>query len=444
MALRAHTFFLADDALQGRATGSPGADLAALYIEAQCRALGLLPPPGGYRQDVPLAEVVPDAAGTRLTIGDRTFDLFQDFLVTGGTPQALRSFRGTLVVVGTADDVRREAERLPALDGRVAVVGGVVRADVAALLARRGAAGIIQVIGDAESYALYAASRGRTVTIQRDSVVTSSFFPEVPAVLVGPTVLPALRSPDAPVELTLAVARRPLPARNVACLLPGTHRERRDTVIAFTAHYDHLGISIPDASGDSIYNGFSDNAAGVAMLLAIAEALGRSPAHGLEYGVLLLFLTGEERGLLGSDYFVAHPVIPLGRIRAVINLDAGAPPAPPWTWRIAGGEGSPLGRLASDVAASRGWSVTLSPATANSDYFPFVRAGVPGVFLIPGAAPYQGLSADSSQALRRRWDRYHQPGDVYDEAFPFTGLQRYAEFALLIAETLGGARRPAR
>jgi hypothetical protein len=69
---------------------------------------------------------------------------------------------------------------------------------------------------------------------------------------------------------------------------------------------------------------------------------------------------------------------------------------------------------------------------------------VPAVFLIPGAAPYQGLSADSSQALRRRWDRYHQPGDAYDEAFPFTGLQRYAEFALLIAEALGGARRPAR
>jgi hypothetical protein len=69
--------------------------------------------------------------------------------------------------------------------------------------------------------------------------------------------------------------------------------------------------------------------------------------------------------------------------------------------------------------------------------------GVPAVFLIPGSAPYQGLSADSSQALRRRWDRYHQPADAYDDAFPFAGLQRYAEFALRLGEALDGRpRRP--
>jgi len=70
--------------------------------------------------------------------------------------------------------------------------------------------------------------------------------------------------------------------------------------------------------------------------------------------------------------------------------------------------------------------------------------GVPAMFIIPGSAPYQGLSADSSQALRKRWDRYHQAGDAYYEDFPFSGLRRYAEFALMIAEALGGRRRPAR
>jgi len=444
LALRAHTSFLADDALEGRGTGTVGADIAALYIESQCRALGLRPLASGYRQDVPVDQIVFRAGDTRLTIGDRSFTLFRDFLVTGGTPQTLRGFRGTLVILGTADDVRREAARLPALDGRIAVLAGVARADVAALLAQHGVSGIIQVVGDAENFALYAASRGETLTILRDSTVTSSFYPEVPAVLVGPSVLPALGTPGAVAEVVVGFDRRPMSASNVACVLPGTGGAQRDTVIAFTAHYDHLGISVPDASGDSIYNGFSDNAAGVAMLLAIAEALQRPPAPGLEYGALFLFFTGEERGLLGSDYFVAHPAFPLGRIRAVINLDAGAPPARPWTWRIAGGEGNPLGTLASDVAAARGWSVTLSPATANSDYFPFTRVGVPAIFIIPGPAPYEGLSADSSQALRRRWDHYHQASDGYDEAFPFVGLQRYAEFALRIAEAIGGRRRPAR
>src|SRR5206468_10143209 len=113
-----------------------------------------------------------------------------------------------------------------------------------------------------------------------------------------------------------------------------------------------------------------------------------------------------------------------------INLDAGAPPGRPWSWRIAVAErGAPLTRLAQDVAADRGWSVTTSPATPNSDYYPFARSGVPAIFIIPGTAPYQGLSADSSQALRRRWDHYHEPADEWSPDFPFAGLGRYAEFA---------------
>jgi Zn-dependent M28 family amino/carboxypeptidase len=85
------------------------------------------------------------------------------------------------------------------------------------------------------------------------------------------------------------------------------------------------------------------------------------------------------------------------------------------------------------VALAHGWSATVSAATANTDYFPFTRHGVPAVFIVPGAAPYEGLSADSSQALRHRWDRYHQPSDEYHEGFPFAGLQRYAEYAYLVA-----------
>ena len=443
LAIRAHTFFLADDLLLGRGTGTPGADLAALYIESQCRALGLRPLERGYRLPVPLDEITFRPEETWLSVGGQRFTWFEDFLVTGGTPRALHGFRGAAVIVGSADDVRRDGDRLPRLDGRVAVISGVARADVAAILARQGAVGIVQVVGDEDGYRSYAASRGRTLTMHRDTAVTSSFHPDVPAVLVGPDVLAALQAPGAEVEVSAAFERRPIRAENVACLLPGTDRARGDTVIAFTAHHDHLGVSVPDSSGDEIYNGFSDNAAGVAMLLAIADALQRSPAGGFAYGALFLFFTAEERGLFGSDYFVARPTWPLERIRAVINLDAGAPPARPWAWRVAGGEDTPLGALARDVAAEHGWGVTLSPATPNSDYFPFARMGVPAVFLIPGSAPYQGLSADSSQALRRRWDRYHQPADAYHDDFPFSGIQRYAEFALRLAEALdGGSRRP--
>lgn len=440
LGLRAHTFFLSHDLLEGRGTGTRGADLAALYIESQCRARGLRPVGGTYAHQVPIDRVEPRAAGTRLRVGDRQFAVGEEFLITGGTPRTLTGFAGAAVIVGGADDIRRDPRGLPALDGAVAVVRGVVPADVAALLAAGGAAGIVQLVDDPGTYALYAASRGRSLTVLRADV-PSSFYGTLPSVIAGPPVAAALREAGATIELAVALDRRPVSAANVACLLPGVDRVRGDTAIVFTAHFDHLGVSLPDAGGDSIYNGFSDDAAGVAMLLAIADAVRARPDGGLAHGALFLFFTGEERGLLGSDYFVAHPPFPLGRMRALINLDAGAPPGPPWTWRLAGGENNPLGDLARDVASARGWSAAVSPATANSDYFPFARLGVPALFIVPGPAPYQGLSADSSQALRRRWDRYHQPGDHYDDAFPFRGLQRYAEYALFIAEAVDRPRR---
>jgi Zn-dependent M28 family amino/carboxypeptidase len=274
--------------------------------------------------------------------------------------------------------------------------------------------------------------------------VPSSFYGTLPSVIAGPAVAEMLGQAGGLVELAVAFDRHPVPAANVACLLPGADARRADTAIVFTAHFDHLGVSVPDEAGDSIYNGFSDDAVGVAMLLAIADAVRNRPEGALAHGALFLFFTGEERGLLGSDYFVARPPFPLGRMRALINLDAGAPPAPPWTWRLAGGEDNPLGDLARDVASAHGWSATVSPATANSDYFPFARMGVPAVFIVPGPGPYQGLSTDSSQALRRRWDRYHRPGDHYDDAFSFSGLQRYAEYALRLGEAVDGPRRAER
>jgi len=435
LSMRAHAFFLAHDLLLGRGTGTAGADVAALYIESQCRARGLLPVGGAYAHPVPLDRLEPRLADTRLRVGTREFPVGEAFLLTGGTPTTLAGFAGPAVPVGAADDVRRNPGALPALDGAVAVVRGVVRADVAGLLAERGATGIVQVVEDPETFALYRASRGRALTVLREDV-PSSFYGALPSVIAGPAAAEALRGAGDRVELAAGFDRRPLSAANVACLLPGADPVRGDTAIVLTAHLDHLGVSLPDADGDSVYNGFSDDAVGVAMLLAIADAARARPAGRLGRGLLLLFFTGEERGLLGSDYFVARPPFPLDRMRALINLDAGAPPGPPWSWRLAGGADNPLGDLARDVASAHGWSATVSPATPNSDYFPFTRHGVPAVFVIPGPAPYQGLSADSSQALRRRWDRYHQPGDHYDDAFPFRGVQRYAEYAFRIVEAV--------
>ncbi|MGH7574447.1 MAG: M28 family peptidase, partial [Longimicrobiales bacterium] len=276
-----------------------------------------------------------------------------------------------------------------------------------------------------------------------DEVHDPIWQPELPVVLVGPAVLRALlgdarlppgaleAGPIAPTPLGrtvsghVAATVEDAPTTNVAGYIPGSDAALRDEFIAFTAHYDHLGIGAPDAGGDSIYNGFSDNAAGVAMLLAIAETMRAAPP---DRSVLFLFFAAEERGLLGSTYYTTRPLVPLERTAAVINLDAGAPPAPPVSWRIAG-DSIGLGPLARDVAASHGWTATLSGASPNTDYWPFLTRGVPAIFIVPGNE-WEGVSAEGREVLRERWDHYHQPSDEWSAEFPFRGVARYADFAL--------------
>lgn len=437
MTLRADTWFLAHDRLRGRATGSAGAAIARQFIAARCRALGFTV----SELPVPLEEAIVIAQQTVLEVGERRFHFGDDFVLAAGTQEAVRGFTGVPVWVGTSDDIVRTAGDRPLLAGRVALSAGPVRPAAAARLAALGAEAVVHLVPDPETWSRYAARRGPSLLYVADAAVRSSFHPPFPAVLAHPALAGVLldaAGAERSVTLTLAVERVAVRDANLACSFVGTDSLRRERWIGLTAHYDHLGVAVPGRheAEDSVYNGFSDNAAGVAMLLAIAEALRRSPRGGPAHSVVLLFFTGEERGLLGSDHYVAHPLIPLDRMAAVVNLDAGAPPAPPRSWEVAGGAGSPLGELAAEVAARRGWGVRLSEARPNSDYFPFARAGVPAVFPIPGPGAYEGLSTDSSRALRRRWDRYHLPGDEWHPDFPFAGLRRYAEYALLIVQAV--------
>jgi hypothetical protein len=304
---------------------------------------------------------------------------------------------------------------------------------------------MLHLVGSADQFELYKRSRGRQRFYHQHSETPSSFLPSLPSLLAGPQIARALLTPLAEegvvpttqtlgwnLEVTLALDRHPVREANVGCLARGTG-PAADTAVVFTAHYDHLGVSTPNEAGDSIYNGFSDNAAGVAMLLAIAAARNN---HAFRYSRVFLFFSGEERGLLGSDYFVSNPDWPLERMRAVINLDAGAPPGRPVSWHLAGVDSTRLGAIARAVAETRGWEVATSPPRANSDYFPFAREGVPAVFIIPGRQPYEGTTENETRALVERWDRYHRAGDRWAMDFPFAGLGRYAGFALAIADAL--------
>lgn len=463
LALRGHTKFLADDLLEGRGTGTRGERLAALYLRSQLTRLGLsgAATDGGYLQPVPLREATIDHAGTSVVVergGERVaFRSGEDFVVNTGGRDAFRDFEGEALFAGTAALAHDALAGHERLDGRVIVVLGTLGSEAGTLIPdwiRRGAEGVVSLIPEPERFNVFVRSRGDTRLYVDADVDDPVWQPQLPTLIAGPRLSAALLAdaalaPDAldgsrtfsalplerHVEASIRTTTRELASANVAAILPGSDPALRDEVVVYTAHYDHLGIGLPDARGDSIYNGFSDNAAGTAMLLTIAEALVREPPA---LSVVFLFFTGEEKGLLGSSYYAAEPLIPLERTIAVINLDAGAPPAPPRSWHVAGGELSTLGSLARRVAAERGWVAEPSAARPNSDYWPFLQRGVPAVFLIPGS-DWEGVSRAEQEALRQRWDHYHQPADEWSADFPFAGLERYAQLALSLGRAVADA-----
>jgi len=447
MALRAHTRFLASDLLEGRGTGTRGEQLAALYIASELTRLGARPLTGNdYLLPVPLKRAWIDNAGTTVSFRGATYSSVRDFVWSAGGSGAFKTFSGAPVFVGAADSIA--LRRAPELRGAIAVLAGSLGAAaqtyVPALI-KAGAAGVLLLTADTPTYDLFVRSRGPARYFVAANVNDPVWQADLPIVIASPHLARAIVGSTTPqrftrldttLTATFKATIEDVRATNVAGVIRGSDPKLASEYVAYSAHYDHLGISTPDARGDSIYNGFSDNAAGVAMLLAIGDAVRRKPPA---RSTLLLFFTGEERGLLGSSYFAAQPPVPLERVVALINLDAGAPPAPPLDWRIAGGSASPLGEKAQKALAARSWEAQLGQATPNSDYWPFLARGVNAVFIIPGNR-WEGVTEEQQRALRARWDRYHQAGDHWSADFPFSGLKRYAEAALTVGLAAAGRK----
>jgi aminopeptidase YwaD len=433
MDLRARTRFLSADALRGRGTGTAGERIAAEYIASELTRLGVQPVTNdSYFQRVPLKRAVISKATLRFN--SATYGA-SDFVWNTGGRGAFHNFRGPITYVGMIDSVaiRRAGE----LRGQVVVLTGTMGAaalNYVPALIQSGAAGVVIATADTTIFNLYSRSRGDARYFVDAAIDDPVWQADLPVVIAGPSLSRQLLARErftrieGEIQTDVQARLEDVSSVNVAGIIRGANARLADEVIAYTAHYDHLGVSTPDARGDSIYNGFSDNAAGVAMLLGIAELMKRTPPA---RSVMFLFFTGEERGLLGSSYYVAHPLLPLTQMKGVINLDAGAPPAPPVSWRIAGGQGSALGQLAQNVAVGQKWTADLGTATPNSDYWPFLQHKVPSIFIIPGNQ-WENTTAEQQAALRTRWDRYHRADDEYHVDFPFSGMARYGLFAFLV------------
>jgi Zn-dependent M28 family amino/carboxypeptidase len=251
-----------------------------------------------------------------------------------------------------------------------------------------------------------------------------------------PVTLKASLSANAQVDVATIVSH------NIAGRIVGS--KYPDETVAYSAHWDHLGVGEPDAKGDRIYNGAVDNADGIAVLLEMARAFAKGPKP--QRSVLFLAVTAEERGLLGSEYYAANPLYPLATTVGLLNTDALSTAGPARDFSISGT--AKLGLLDDliDEGKKQGRSFTpdAHPEAGSfyrSDHFTLAKRGVPAISIESGEDLVEGGRA-AGQAWQEAYtrDQYHQPADEWTPAWNATGQVLDAELLFNLGQRLANSR----
>jgi Zn-dependent M28 family amino/carboxypeptidase len=236
-----------------------------------------------------------------------------------------------------------------------------------------------------------------------------------------------------PVELTgismsgrYAVDAQVITSKNVIAVREGS--QHPDQYVVYSGHWDHLGVGLPDAKGDRIYNGAVDNATGIAALLELARVYAAAPAP--QRSVVFLAVSAEEKGLLGSEYYASNPVYPLAKTVGVINMDALSPFGRAKDFTISGSARLELlDRLVNKARLAKlSYSPDPKPEAGHffrSDHFPFAKRGVPAISFGSGQHWEQGgVAAGKREADRYVKENYHQPSDEWQREWTFEGMAR--------------------
>jgi Zn-dependent M28 family amino/carboxypeptidase len=228
-------------------------------------------------------------------------------------------------------------------------------------------------------------------------------------------------------------------SRNVIAKITGS--KRPDEYILYTAHWDHLGIGKPDAKGDSIYHGALDNASGSAALIEMARAF-MNGKEKPERTILFLSVTGEEQGLLGSEYYAEHPIYPLSKTVANLNMDVIGPYEKSNDVVIYGYGQNELENYVADLAKGQGRYIApeARPEAGSyfrSDHFSFAKAGVPALDM-EGGIDIVGKGKDYGKKQMDEFvaNHYHQPSDRYDPSWTFDKGMQDMELLFMIGEKL--------
>lgn len=478
-AIEAHMQFLASDELAGRETGSKEHEIASLYIATQLQALGLLPAGenGSYFQRVPLrkARLAQDSARFTLHVDGKDTELsYPKAFFTGPSMQypqtdvtaplvfagyglvskefALDDYAGldvkgkiVVLLAGRPDSLpSEEAAHLNSLKTKLA--------------AERGAVGIITIhTPKQEKTRPYATSllylnAPSMEWLQADGTPADSYpdlkagayvHPDAAAALFAKApqsladIFTQLENKQNPVGFELGVtaslSRRStheqISSPNVIAMLPGSDPVLKDEYVVITAHSDHIGLANDLRTDDKINNGAMDNAAGVSILLETARLFSQLP-QAPKRSVLFVVVTGEEKGLLGADYFANNPTKPIDKLVANVNLDMPVLLYPFADMVAFGANHSSLGKVVERAAEKEGIALSPDPMPeqaifTRSDHYTLVKKGVPAVFLMTGFK-----SQDPAQDGGKIWGsffakHYHKPSDDIPSLIKDYGAIRY-------------------
>jgi Zn-dependent M28 family amino/carboxypeptidase len=236
------------------------------------------------------------------------------------------------------------------------------------------------------------------------------------------------------IKATARVEHGEVESQNVTAVLRGVNPQLRNDLVVLSAHLDHLGVADPPINGDRVYNGAMDNASGIAVLLEIATRLQESAAKPAR-SVAFVAVTGEEKGLLGSRYFAAHPAIPRANIVANVNTDMFLPLFPLKTLMVLGLDESDLGQDIRAVAAELGLGVQADPEPhrnrfVRSDQYSFIREGIPALSMKVG---YDEKSPEAEIARKWTAERYHAVSDDLAQPIDLPAADKYVDVVRALA-----------
>ena len=485
-ALKAHVEFLADDLLEGRAIGTRGYELAARYVATRFDAAGLNPPAvGGRYQRVPLiGSRLSTTQPPKLVVGGREFVHRSDVLMNASVLEASQAVEADVVFAGYCiDKPDQGSDDYAGLDvkgkivaclqgfpkGMPSEIGAHLASRKTIMLQERGSIGLltIRTLQSAKAFSWDRALEEPDRTsawVQADGTA----FREAPKIRFGgwlntpaaealfagaPRTLADIlaeadRAGGKPkgfaltprVKFTRESEMTPFDSVNVLALLPGSDPALAGEVVLLMAHLDHLGMD-PNRAGDKIFNGAMDNAAGVAVLLEVARAMAALPVKP-KRPILFAAVTGEESGLLGSQYLARNPAVANATVVAVVALDM---PILLYDFTdviVFGAEQSTLGPIIARATQRVGIQSSPDPMPeqggfTRSDHYSFVKEGVPGVHLMTGFA-------NGGEKIFRDYlaTHYHRPSDQLDLPFNWDAAAKFARLNDLIAREI--ANQPAR